>query len=146
MKYKIYLDNCCYNRPYDDQSQLIVKLETEAKLQIQKAALNGELALIWSFILHYENNDNPYDDRKIQIAKWEEVAKVKVAYADPILEKSKSLMQMGIRQKDALHIACAIEADADYFITTDKKLINKPVREVEIINPLDFLRRCLDED
>jgi len=28
---KIYLDNCCYNRPYDDQSQLKVSLEAQAK-------------------------------------------------------------------------------------------------------------------
>jgi len=30
-KINLYLDNCCFNRPYDDQSQLTVKLETEAK-------------------------------------------------------------------------------------------------------------------
>lgn len=29
---KIYLDNCCYNRPYDDQSQVRIQLETQAKL------------------------------------------------------------------------------------------------------------------
>lgn len=27
---RIYLDNCCYNRPYDDQSYLNVSLETQA--------------------------------------------------------------------------------------------------------------------
>ncbi len=31
----IYLDNCCFNRPFDDQSQLRIKLETEAKIRIQ---------------------------------------------------------------------------------------------------------------
>ena len=25
---KVYLDNCCYNRPYDDQNSLSVSLET----------------------------------------------------------------------------------------------------------------------
>jgi len=29
---KIYLDNCSYNRPFDDQSQMKIRLETEAKL------------------------------------------------------------------------------------------------------------------
>jgi len=33
---KIYLDNCCYNRPYDDQTQLRIELETKAKLFIQQ--------------------------------------------------------------------------------------------------------------
>ena len=32
---RIYLDNCCYNRPYDDQSQMRVFLESQAKLHIQ---------------------------------------------------------------------------------------------------------------
>ena len=28
---RVYLDNCCYNRPYDEQVQLRIRLETEAK-------------------------------------------------------------------------------------------------------------------
>ena len=32
---RVYLDNCCYNRPFDDQAQLRIRLETEAKLEIQ---------------------------------------------------------------------------------------------------------------
>ena len=33
---KVYLDNCCFNRPYDNQDHLSIKLETEAKLRIQE--------------------------------------------------------------------------------------------------------------
>jgi len=33
-KYRLYLDNCCFNRPFDNQKQLKIKLETEAKLFI----------------------------------------------------------------------------------------------------------------
>ena len=32
---RVYLDNCCYNRPFDEQTQLKVRLETEAKLRVQ---------------------------------------------------------------------------------------------------------------
>ena len=32
---KIYLDNCCFNRPFDDQTQIKIHLETQAKLYIQ---------------------------------------------------------------------------------------------------------------
>ena len=31
---RVYLDNCCYNRPFDDQTQVKVRMETEAKLLI----------------------------------------------------------------------------------------------------------------
>ena len=40
-KVKIYLDNCCYNRPYDDQNQLKIELETKAKLYIQDLIVNN---------------------------------------------------------------------------------------------------------
>jgi len=33
---RIYLDMCCFNRPYDDQSQARIRLETEAKMLLQQ--------------------------------------------------------------------------------------------------------------
>lgn len=57
---RVYLDNCCYNRPFDDQGNLIVHLETQAKLAIQQMIKNNELELVWSDVLTYENNRNPF--------------------------------------------------------------------------------------
>ena len=51
---RIYLDNCCFNRPFDDQGQAKVKLEAEAKMTIQSRVLNGELELAWSSVLDVE--------------------------------------------------------------------------------------------
>ena len=48
-------------------------------------------------------------------------------------------MRLGIKEKDSLHIACAITNKCDYFITTDKKLLNKPIEKVKIINPINFI-------
>ena len=141
MRYKIYLDICCFNRPFDDQLQPLIKLETEAKLLIQAEVLNGNLDLIWSFIHHYENNDNPFVDRKKQIILWEAKANEVVTFMPEIKSHAESIMKLGIKNKDALHIACAIAAHADYFITTDKKLLNKQVTEISITNPMDFVRR-----
>lgn len=58
-KIKIYLDNCCFNRPYDDQNLLSIFLETQAKLSIQEYVRTEKLSLIWSAILDYENSRNP---------------------------------------------------------------------------------------
>lgn len=41
---RVYLDNCCYNRPYDDQSQLKISMETQAKLNIQHCLCCAVLA------------------------------------------------------------------------------------------------------
>ena len=125
MKYTVYLDVCCFNRPYDDQLQPLIRVETEAKLLIQAEIVKGNLGLVWSFILHYENNDNPYVDRRNQIAQWEAKATVSIPFKQDILLQAEKFMSQGINTKDALHIACATAAKADYFVTTDKKLLNK---------------------
>ena len=40
---------------------------------------------------------------------------------------------------DSLHIACAITNKCDYFITTDNRLLNKPVTKTKIITPINFV-------
>ena len=74
MKIKLYLDNCCFNRPFDDQSQIRIRLEAEAKLKIQEEIRSGTFQLIWSYILDYENNKNPFIERKQRIKKWKSYA------------------------------------------------------------------------
>ncbi len=58
----IYLDMCCFNRPYDDQSQARIRLETEAKLLIQENIRQGKCRLAWSAILDFECSKNPYPE------------------------------------------------------------------------------------
>ena len=142
----IYLDMCCFNRPYDDQLHPLIRIETEAKLLIQYEVLKGNLGLVWSFIIHYENNDNPFADKKKQIALWEAKATKSVPFSPQIQQHAERIMQLGIKTKDALHIACAIAAEADFFITTDKKLLNKQVDGITIENPMNFVRRYFSEN
>lgn len=54
---KIYLDNCCFNRPYDDQTQIRISLETQAKLYVQDLVKNKKLDLVTSYVLWYENRN-----------------------------------------------------------------------------------------
>ena len=145
IKYRIYLDNCCFNRPYDDQNNLLVFLETEAKLFIQNLIYTGKLLFVWSFVLDYENAANPFDERKHSISAWKKRSTVDCSLCDEISNTAVNLLKLGLRQKDASHIACAMYANADFFITTDKKILNKPVEGIRLINPIDFVRRYLDE-
>lgn len=57
---RVYLDNCCFNRPFDDQKQIRIRLETEAKLEIQQKILQNKIELAWSYILDFENEMNPF--------------------------------------------------------------------------------------
>lgn len=75
VKVKVYLDNCCFNRPFDDQSQIRIRLEAEAKLKIQEEIRSGNIQLAWSYILDYENSKNPFQEKKEQIVIWRKYAK-----------------------------------------------------------------------
>jgi predicted nucleic acid-binding protein len=94
----------------------------------------------------YENNDNPFSDKKNRIATWKTRAAVQIAPSPEILTLTQKIMTLGIRTKDATHLACAITANADFFITTDKKLLNKCVDGITIVNPIDFVGRYLIND
>ncbi len=124
-----------FNRPFDDQSSIRIKLETEAKLYIQEKIAQGELELIWS----YENEQNPFRERKSVIRYWRQLAALDVEENDRILEKAGKLVTKGLKPKDALHIACAIEAGAEYFVTTDDDIIKKAI-EIEDIKVMDVIQ------
>jgi len=143
---KLYLDNCCYNRPFDTQEQLTVRMETDAKLQIQESIKRGKHDLVWSFILDYENSANPQKSIGRKIAEWKALATEDIDYSVEVENKAAEYLKLGIRQKDASHIACAVEANCDFFLTTDKAILNKSksISSVEIINPIDFIRRYED--
>ena len=136
---RIYLDNCTFNRPFDNQNQLKIKLETEAKLFIQQEILTGTYELVWSYILEYENNQNQYEDRRNAIYSWKNIAKIFCVENDTIIKYAENLYQKNIRVKDAIHIACSVYTKSDYFITTDKQLYNLKINDIKIMNPLTFL-------
>lgn len=140
---KIYLDNCCFNRPFDDQSQIRIRIEAEAKLYIQQEIEEGNLLLAWSYILDYENAVNPYTIRKTSINKWKNKADVFVIEHADLLDKAEELMTLELKAKDALHIACAIHANCRYFLTTDDAIIKKSdaIEGTEVINPVDILKK-----
>ena len=144
---KIYLDMCSFNRPYDDQTYIKIKLEAEAKLFIQREVKEGRLKLAWSYILEFENEDNPYKERRETIESWIDLAFIDVEPSESILKQAEALEKKGIKADDALHIACAISAKCDYFITTDYKLIKKAVtlNQIHVMNPVDYIRILEDK-
>lgn len=140
----LYLDNCCFNRPFDDQTQLRIRLETEAKLYIQARILEGKYKLAWSYILDFENAQNPFELRKEIIRKWREIAYIDIEANDKVINLAEKIAVMGIKPKDALHIACAVVADCEYFITTDSKILNKGIKDIKLTDSNGFIK--LEED
>jgi predicted nucleic acid-binding protein len=138
---KIYLDSCCLNRPFDDQSQLRIRLESEAKLKIQEEVRIGNIEMVWSYILDFENAANPYPERLEQFKAFKYYAMSDIEETSEILSLGESLMRKRIHQIDALHVACAIVANCDYFLTTDDRILNQSgfVDTIKILNPVVFI-------
>lgn len=136
----LYLDNCCFNRPFDDQLHLQISLETQAKLFVQQKILSGKYELLWSYVLEYENGKNPFEARRNGILRWKKIAKVSIMESEEILSFGEKLIKRGVKLYDALHVACAYAGGCDYLITVDRGLLNKKIDEIRIYNPIDFIR------
>lgn len=144
---RIYLDNCCYNRPYDDQTQLRISLETQAKLQIQSMIRQKKLELVASYVLLYENSRNPYETRKniiLEFVKENISSYVDIDRGDEVKALADEIIATGIKTADAHHVACAILGCADYFLTTDNRLLKYSTNRIVLLDPVSFIRQQED--
>ena len=146
---KVYLDNCCYNRPYDDQTQIRIHLETEAKLHIQDVIKNGELDLVTSYILEYENGKNRFSHKRKAISDFmsaNESFYVSAERDEEVKQIAGDIIKTGVKSLDAFHVACAILAGSDYFITTDDRLLKYHTEDIQIVTPGELIRRLEVDD
>lgn len=125
MNEKVYLDTSVYNRPFDEQKQARIWLETLAFSVILQLIENRKIALITSSVLAYETSRNPFQQRR----EWaNRVAKMAAVYQladETIRQRANDLAANNIKPLDALHIAFAETAAADYFVTCDDRLIRR---------------------
>ena len=138
---RVYLDNCCYNRPFDEQAQLRVVLETLAKLNIQQQMRDGVLEYAWSSVLDFEISKSRFLDRSLQIMPWAKGAVINVQIDDAIRFRAKEFENNGLKAMDALHVACAEAAECDWFFTTDRGILKKArnLTSMRVANPVEFI-------
>ena len=143
-KIKIYLDTSVYNRPFDDQRQDRIKLETEAFLLILEKVLSGGILLFGSSTLIYENSKNPFTERKERVSSYISIASKIIKLNEAIRQKALIFEEAGIDPIDSLHLGHTEYSPADYFITCDDILIKKmnkkkDLTKFEICNPIEFV-------
>ena len=140
---RIYFDNCCYGRPFDNQKDLLIKAETQAKLFIQSLVKYKVIELVYSSISLHEITDIPFEETRHSILDFvESNAKyyVNKDNNERAIRLTEEIMQTGVKLKDASHTACAIIANCDYLLTTDKRLLKYQDNRIKIVNPIDFLK------
>lgn len=139
---RIYLDMCCYNRPYDPQDQLKIAMETQSKIRIQQLIESGKYELIGSYTLDYECANVPVPMRRKTIKDFIDrnisgyVGDERDSEVSTIAEQ---IMATNVKQQDAYHVASAIYAGCSYFITTDIRLLKYQTDKIHMVNPIEFI-------
>jgi predicted nucleic acid-binding protein len=141
---KLYLDNCCYNRPYDDQTQERVHLEGEAVLAIINKYGRNDYEIIGSSVLDIEIEQIENMEKQEKVKNfYEQTISRKIGYNIDILKRVKELSEQSkIRTLDRFHLSFAEYAGVDVLLTTDdkfEKACSKLNLNISVINPLSFL-------
>lgn len=140
---RIYLDNCCLGRPFDNQSFPRIAQETVAIISIREKIISGELKLTTSYMLHHENLQCRFELRQRIIKKFltDYSSKyISISLAESVIAKAEKFISAGIKEKDAYHVASAILAECDYFLTVDDRLLKLKSDEITLINPTEFVK------
>lgn len=142
--YRIYLDACCLNRPFDDQNQPRIALETQAILTILRQCQSAQWKLITSTALDLELEQTPDLERLSNVKAILTIAKIKVLSSQILEDRARELQQLGFTGYDAAHIASAERGRADVFLSTDDRLIKRAKRNTQLIqivvdNPVPWL-------
>jgi predicted nucleic acid-binding protein len=144
---RIYLDMCCLKRPFDDQSQPRIHLETEAVLALLDAS-EKQIEFIRSGAHDLENGQNPLPARAARVRQWLETIPLADLAGDALQARTTELMNLGFKNFDAFHLANAEAAGVEAFATCDDRLQAAANRlpanlKVRVVNPVDLAREVL---
>lgn len=140
---KLYLDTCSLQRPLDSKTQVRIMLEAEAILGILTLCESGQVELVSSEILMFELAQNPHSIRREYALEVMAKAKTYVALNDSLENRARALNNSGLSPLDALHLAAAEAAEADYLCTCDDKFLKKaktlPDLKTRVRSPVELI-------
>lgn len=118
-------------------------MEAEAILNVLGQCEAGDITLVASDILAFETERNPNPTRRAYASEILAKTEQWVALNESIEKRARELNSMGIKPLDALHLASAEAAHADYFCTCDDKLLrfakNLKDLQVSVVSPLELI-------
>lgn len=111
------------NPSLDDQTQPRIRVETEAVLAILAFVQAGDLSLLNSEALEYEVSRIADEVRRNEVMAVLALASERLEIDDEAEALAESLESCGVRSMDAVHLAIASTAKADFFATCDDRLL-----------------------
>ena len=140
---RVYLDNCCFGRPFDNQNFPRIAEETTAIIFIREQIISGKIKMATSYMLHHENLQCRIELRRRSVERFLRAYSsiyISINLAESVTAKAEKFVSLGIKEKDACHVASAILAECDYFLTVDDRLLKLKTDEIILINPVDFIK------
>jgi|UniRef100_UPI0037843E67 predicted nucleic acid-binding protein len=135
----IYADICTLCRPFDDQSQPRVWLETHALCVILNLVEIGRFKMVRSPIHDLENARNPKEFRRLWVERCLTLATHAVSLNLAIKQRALALESLGVGALDSLHAACAEAAGCDHLLTCDDRFRKRYQGPITVLNPADFV-------
>ena len=134
---------CSIQRPLDTKTHPRIAVEAEAILGVLTLCKVGQVELMTSDTLVFEMERNPHPVRKMYAI--EVLAKARgVSSTDNQVEtRARTFQAEGIKPIDALHLASAVEAKADYFCTCDDRFLKRAkavdTGQTKVVSPLELI-------
>ncbi len=140
---KIYLDTCSLQRPLDTKSQLRIILEAEAILVVLDLCDTGQVEMLTSEVLLFEIQRIQKEPRRSYAFDLLRKGALHMDTDEKIERRARNLTEKGIKPLDALHLASAIEAHADYFCTCDDAFLRKAkehtTESTKVVSPIELV-------
>lgn len=140
---RIYLDMCCLKRPFDDQAQPRIHLESEAVLALLSAPTE-KVEFLRGAALDLENAKNPLAQRAEKVGHWLPSLPLLDLPDAALQARTAELLDLGFNNFDALHLGGAEIGGAEVFCTCDDRLLAAAHRhaaflKVRVANPMDLV-------
>jgi predicted nucleic acid-binding protein len=140
---KIYLDTCSLQRPLDSKSQIRISLEAEAVLGILTLCESDQVELLSSDALVFEAQRNPITVRREYALEVLSRAHSFITLNKWVESRAEEFNKLGMEPLDALHLALAEKAEADYFCTCDDQFLKraKAVKNLKtkVVTPIELI-------
>jgi len=141
---RVYLDVCCLNRPFDDQAQERIRVESEAVRSCVELFQHGVHHWVSSEVVEWEVSRMPDNDKRERVSSLLVFAREHVSVDASVAELARNYGAQGILAFDALHLAVAETHHCDILLTTDDAFIRRarkvaPTPMVRIENPARWI-------
>lgn len=144
---KIYLDVSCLNRPFDDQKQRRIHLESAAVTMILDEIDAGRWEQVASRMSEIEVQAIGDEVRRRRVLQL--LPQSKMELSEAVYRRARQLVERRLGAADAVHIAAAEAMGADVLLTCDDRFLRRASKLADelncrIANPIDWLKEQID--